>query len=185
MSRSIESVVEEAKILTTLPGFKGYIHDVGGPTANFRYGPCKAVREGKKGVCKERRCLAPQPCKNLICDQSEYVELLEKVAAVPKIKKVFVRSGVRFDYAVYDKDETFIDILAKKHVSGQLKTAPEHISNNVLRYMENRKFRFTSVSAISILPPASAPDLSSISCRILCPPIPEVRLTMRSIWRYT
>ena len=135
VSRSIESVVEEAKILTSLPGFKGYIHDVGGPTANFRYGPCEAVREGKKGVCKNRRCLAPTPCRNLICDQSEYVELLEKVAAVPKIKKVFVRSGVRFDYAVYDKDETFIDILAKKHVSGQLKTAPEHISNNVLRYM--------------------------------------------------
>lgn len=135
VSRSIESVVEEARILTTLPGFKGYIHDVGGPTANFRYGPCKAVREGKKGVCKDRRCLAPEPCKNLICDQSEYVELLERVAALPRVKKVFVRSGVRFDYAVYDKDEGFIDILARKHVSGQLKTAPEHISDNVLRYM--------------------------------------------------
>ena len=135
VSRSIESVVEEARLLTALPGFKGYIHDVGGPTANFRYGPCEAVREGKKGVCKERRCLAPKPCKNLICDQSEYVELLEKVAAVPKIKKVFVRSGVRFDYAVYDKDERFIDVLTRKHVSGQLKTAPEHISDKVLRYM--------------------------------------------------
>lgn len=103
--------------------------------ANFRYGRAKPYARAKKASARKRRCLAPQPCKNLICDQSEYVELLEKVAAVPKIKKVFVRSGVRFDYAVYDKDETFIDILAKKHVSGQLKTAPEHISNNVLRYM--------------------------------------------------
>ncbi len=135
VSRSIESVVEEARLLTTLPGFKGYIHDVGGPTANFRYGPCEAVRDGKKGVCKERRCLAPKPCKNLVCDHSEYVELLEKVAALPKVKKVFVRSGVRFDYAIYDKDHSFINVLVRKHVSGQLKTAPEHISNNVLKYM--------------------------------------------------
>ena len=135
VSRSIESVTEEARLLTTLPGFKGYIHDVGGPTANFRYGPCEAVRDGKKGVCKERRCLAPTPCKNLVCDHSEYVELLSKVASVPKIKKVFVRSGVRFDYAVYDKDDLFIKKLVTNHVSGQLKTAPEHISNNVLKYM--------------------------------------------------
>ena len=135
VSRSIESVVEEARLLTTLPGFKGYIHDVGGPTANFRYGPCEAVREGKKGICKDRRCLAPTKCKNLVCDHSEYVELLEKVAALPKIKKVFVRSGVRFDYAIYDKDDTFINTLVTKHVSGQLKTAPEHISDNVLAYM--------------------------------------------------
>ncbi len=135
VSRSIESVVEEARLLTTLPGFKGYIHDVGGPTANFRYSPCKAVREGKKGVCKDRRCLAPKPCPNLVCDHSEYMELLERVASLPKVKKVFIRSGVRFDYAVYDKDSGFIELLAKKHVSGQLKTAPEHISNRVLRLM--------------------------------------------------
>ena len=135
VSRSIASVVEEARLLTTLPRFKGYIHDVGGPTANFRYGPCKAVRDGVKGVCKNRRCLAPEPCKNLICDESEYVELLEKVAALPKVKKVFVRSGVRFDYALYDKDEAFIESLVRKHVSGQLKTAPEHISDHVLSLM--------------------------------------------------
>ena len=139
VSRSIESVVEEARLLTTLKGFKGYIHDIGGPTANFRYGPCKAVRDGTRGVCKERRCLAPEPCKNLICDHSEYVELLEKVAALPGVKKVFVRSGVRFDYAVYDKDSTFIDVLVRKHVSGQLKTAPEHVSDNVLSYMGKPK----------------------------------------------
>ena len=121
VSRSIESVEAEAKLLTTLPGFKGYIHDIGGPTANFRYGPCKAVREGKKGICKNRRCLAP--------------ELLDRVSEIKGIKKVFVRSGVRFDYAVYDKDDTFLKRLVTKHVSGQLKVAPEHISDRVLKYM--------------------------------------------------
>jgi len=135
VSRSIESVEAEAKLLTTLPGFKGYIHDVGGPTANFRYGPCKAVREGKKGVCKNRRCLAPEPCKNLVVDHSEYVELLDRVSAIKGVKKVFVRSGVRFDYAVYDKDDTFLRRLVTKHVSGQLKVAPEHISDKVLLRM--------------------------------------------------
>lgn len=135
VSRSEESVIEEAKLLTTLPGFKGYIHDVGGPTANFRYGPCKAVREGKKGICKNRRCLAPEPCKNLIIDHTEYVHLLEKLSEIPKVKKVFVRSGVRFDYAIYDKNDAFLKRLVSHHVSGQLKVAPEHISNKVLSYM--------------------------------------------------
>ena len=128
-------MLAEAELLTTLPGFKGYIHDVGGPTANFRYGPCKAVREGKKGVCKNRRCLAPEPCKNLIVDHTEYVQLLEKLSAIPKVKKVFVRSGVRFDYAIYDKNDAFLKRLVNHHVSGQLKVAPEHISDRVLRHM--------------------------------------------------
>ena len=135
VSRSEESVIAEAELLTTLPGFKGYIHDVGGPTANFRYGPCKAVREGKKGVCKNRRCLAPEPCKNLIVDHTEYVRLLEKLSAIPKVKKVFVRSGVRFDYAIYDKNDAFLKRLVNHHVSGQLKVAPEHISDKVLMQM--------------------------------------------------
>ncbi|MBP3580206.1 MAG: YgiQ family radical SAM protein, partial [Clostridia bacterium] len=135
VSRSKESVLAEARLLTTLKGFKGYIHDVGGPTANFRYGPCKAVRDGKKGVCKNRRCLAPEPCKNLLVDHSEYVEILEEMSKIPKIKKVFVRSGVRFDYAIYDKSDAFIKRLVKYHVSGQLKVAPEHISDKVLSYM--------------------------------------------------
>lgn len=135
VSRSEESVIAEAELLTTLPGFKGYIHDVGGPTANFRYGPCKAVREGKKGICKNRRCLAPEPCKNLIIDHTEYVHLLEKLSEIPKVKKVFVRSGVRFDYAIYDKNDAFLKRLVSHHVSGQLKVAPEHISNKVLLYM--------------------------------------------------
>ncbi len=135
VSRSEESVIAEAELLTTLPGFKGYIHDVGGPTANFRYGPCKAVREGKKGICKNRRCLAPEPCKNLIVDHTEYVRLLEKLSEVPKVKKVFVRSGVRFDYAIYDKNDAFLKRLVNYHVSGQLKVAPEHISDRVLTHM--------------------------------------------------
>jgi len=135
VSRSEESVIAEAELLTTLPGFKGYIHDVGGPTANFRYGPCKAVREGKKGICKNRRCLAPEPCKNLIVDHTEYVRLLEKLSSIPKVKKVFVRSGVRFDYAIYDKNDAFLKRLVNHHVSGQLKVAPEHISDRVLTHM--------------------------------------------------
>lgn len=135
VSRSEESVIAEAELLTTLPRFKGYIHDVGGPTANFRYSPCKAVREGKKGICKNRRCLAPEPCKNLIVDHTEYVHLLERLSEIPKVKKVFVRSGVRFDYAIYDKNDAFLKRLVNHHVSGQLKVAPEHISDKVLLNM--------------------------------------------------
>lgn len=136
-SRSEESVLAEAKLLTTLPGFKGYIHDVGGPTANFRYSPCKGVREGKKGVCENRRCLAPKPCKNLVCDHSEYIDLLKKLSRIDGVKKVFVRSGVRFDYLLYDKEHggEFLSELVRNHVSGQLKVAPEHISPRVLRCM--------------------------------------------------
>ncbi|MBR5527886.1 MAG: YgiQ family radical SAM protein [Clostridia bacterium] len=135
VSRSAESVVEEAKLLTTLPRFKGYIHDVGGPTANFRHGPCQAVRDGKKAVCNNRRCLSPTPCKNLIADHTEYIDILRRVSALPKVKKVFVRSGVRFDYVMADKSDAFIRELVSKHVSGQLKVAPEHISPRVLSYM--------------------------------------------------
>lgn len=135
VSRSKESVLAEAKLLTTLPRFKGYIHDVGGPTANFRYGPCKDVRDGKRGVCNNRRCLAPALCKNLIVDHTEYVDILREMRKIPGIKKVFVRSGVRFDYVVADKDNTFLNELVRNHVSGQLKVAPEHISAKVLSKM--------------------------------------------------
>lgn len=136
-SRSIESVIEEVELLTTLPGFKGYIHDIGGPTANFRTGPCKAVADGKKGVCANRRCLTPEPCKNLITDHSEYIELLQRASAVKGVKKVFVRSGIRHDYVMADKryGNRFIEVLAKRHVSGQLRTAPEHICPEVLTLM--------------------------------------------------
>ena len=132
-SRSIDSVVEEAKKITESPRFKGYIHDIGGPTANFRYPSCD--HQSKHGVCANRKCLAPTPCKNLKVDHSEYVELLRRVSALPKVKKVFIRSGIRFDYMLCDKDETFFKELVKNHVSGQLKVAPEHCCDNVLGYM--------------------------------------------------
>ena len=132
-SRSIESVVEEAKLITSMPDFKGYIHDIGGPTANFRYPACKKQLE--KGVCSNRKCLVPTPCPNLIADHSEYIELLKAVESLPKVKKVFIRSGIRFDYMLADKDDTFFKKLVKDHVSGQLKVAPEHCSSGVLKYM--------------------------------------------------
>lgn len=136
-SRSIDSVIEEVSLLTTLPNFKGYIHDIGGPTANFRTGPCSAVAEGKKGVCDHRRCLTPKPCPNLTVDHSEYIELLKRAAAVKGVKKVFVRSGIRHDYVMADKvyGDTFIKELAREHTSGQLRTAPEHICPEVLTLM--------------------------------------------------
>ncbi len=132
-SRSIESVVEEAKKLTDLPDFKGYIHDVGGPTANFRAPACKKQLEA--GVCTNRKCLSPSPCKNLIVDHGEYMELLEKIEALPGVKKVFIRSGIRFDYLLADPDESFFKKLVRDNVSGQLKVAPEHCSDAVLSLM--------------------------------------------------
>ena len=132
-SRSVQSVVEEARLLTTLPDFKGYIHDVGGPTANFRHPACE--KQLKSGVCPNRRCLVPKPCPNLNADERDYVELLEAVEALPGIKKVFIRSGIRFDYMLADKREDFFRKLVRDHVSGQLKVAPEHCSENVLRHM--------------------------------------------------
>jgi uncharacterized radical SAM protein YgiQ len=113
--------------------FKGYIHDVGGPTANFRYPACK--KQLKDGVCTNRKCLAPTPCPNLEVDHTEYIELLKKIEELPKVKKVFIRSGIRFDYMIYDKSDAFFRKLVKDHVSGQLKVAPEHCSSEVLKYM--------------------------------------------------
>ena len=132
-SRSIDSVVAEAKKITESPRFKGYINDIGGPTANFRYPSCDKQLKG--GVCANRKCLAPTPCKNLKVNHEEYVELLRKVSALPKVKKVFIRSGIRFDYLIYDKDDTFFRELVKNHVSGQLKVAPEHCCDTVLTHM--------------------------------------------------
>ena len=133
VSRSIDSCVEETKKIVTVPNFKGYIHDVGGPTANFRYASCK--QQEKTGICANRKCLAPIPCKNLKVDHSEYIRLLKAIESVPGVKKVFIRSGIRFDYLVYDKNEEFFKKLVRDHVSGQLKVAPEHCSSNVLHYM--------------------------------------------------
>lgn len=132
-SRSKESIVKEAKLLTTLPNFKGYIHDIGGPSANFRFPSCKGQED--RGLCKGKKCLAPTPCKNLIADQSEYLDILRTVRELPKVKKVFVRSGIRFDYMLEDKSEEFFKELVKYHVSGQLKVAPEHCSASVLDKM--------------------------------------------------
>lgn len=132
-SRSKESIVREAKLLTTLPNFKGYIHDIGGPTANFRFPSCKGQEE--RGLCKGKKCLAPYPCKNLQADQQEYLDILRTVREIPKVKKVFVRSGIRFDYMLCDKNEDFFKELVRHHVSGQLKVAPEHCSAAVLDKM--------------------------------------------------
>lgn len=132
-TRSHESLIEEAKQMTKAPDFKGYIHDVGGPTANFRQPACE--KQKKYGVCTNKQCLFPKPCENLNASHKDYVELLRKLRKIPGVKKVFVRSGIRFDYLLADKDDTFLQELCKYHVSGQLKVAPEHISDNVLRYM--------------------------------------------------
>ena len=129
-TRSHESIIEEAKIITQDPEFKGYIHDVGGPTANFRAPACQKQLE--KGACPNKQCLFPTPCKNLEVDHKDYIELLRKLRELPKVKKVFIRSGIRFDYLMADKDKTFLRELCEHHVSGQLKVAPEHISNTVL-----------------------------------------------------
>ena len=132
-ARSEESVLKEAKLLTELPDFKGYIHDVGGPTANFRHPSCE--KQIQHGLCKGKKCLAPTPCKNLHVDHSEYLALLRKLRKLPKIKRVFVRSGLRYDYIMCDKDDTFFRELVRYHVSGQLKVAPEHCANGVLDKM--------------------------------------------------
>ncbi|EJX04927.1 radical SAM domain-containing protein, partial [gut metagenome] len=125
-ARSHESIIREAKILTQMPGFKGYIHDVGGPTANFRHPSC--AKQLKYGVCRDRQCLFPSPCPNIDADHSDYISLLQKLRALPGVKKVFIRSGIRFDYLLADKNLDFLDQLCRYHVSGLLKVAPEHIS---------------------------------------------------------
>ncbi len=132
-ARSQESIIDEAKKMIEEPDFKGYIHDVGGPTANFRKPACQKQME--HGACKNKQCLFPEPCKNMEVDHRDYIELLRKLRSLPKVKKVFVRSGVRFDYALADKDDTFIRELCEHHISGQLRVAPEHVSDNVLRLM--------------------------------------------------
>ena len=132
-SRSKESILAEGKLLTKLPGFKGYIHDVGGPTANFREPAC--AKQLKCGACRDRQCLFPQPCKNMKADHREYIEILRDLRAVEGVKKVFVRSGIRFDYVLKDTKSGFLNELVRHHISGQLKVAPEHVSPRVLSYM--------------------------------------------------
>ena len=134
-SRSEGSLVKEAEALTRDPAFKGYIHDVGGPTANFRHPACP--KQTKSGVCPDRQCIGHDPCPVMKAhaDQKEYVHLLRRLRQVPGVKKVFVRSGVRFDYALFDKDDSFLKELVQHHVSGQLKVAPEHVSERTLAAM--------------------------------------------------
>jgi len=132
-TRSHESLIKEAERMTHDPDFKGYIHDVGGPTANFRHKSC--AKQDKYGVCTNKQCLFPEPCRNLKVDHKDYVELLRKLEAVPGVKKVFIRSGIRFDYVMADSSDEFLKELCEKHISGQLRVAPEHVSDNVLRMM--------------------------------------------------
>ncbi len=132
-TRSKESIINEAKLLTSLPDFKGYIHDIGGPTANFRRPSCDG--QESRGLCKGKKCLAPEICPNLKSNHSEYLDILRAVRALPKVKKVFIRSGIRYDYMLADKDDSFFRELVAHHVSGQLKVAPEHCSAAVLDKM--------------------------------------------------
>lgn len=132
--RSHKSIIQEAILLTRLPGFKGYIHDVGGPTANFRHTSCE--RQLKEGTCRERQCLFPKPCPNLDTDHSDYLRLLREVRTLPGIKKVFIRSGIRYDYLMAGKYQEFLSELCEHHVSGQLKVAPEHVSRSVIEAMQ-------------------------------------------------
>lgn len=132
-TRSHESIINEAVQMTWDKDFKGYIHDVGGPTANFRHTSCE--KQLTKGVCPNKQCLFPKPCRNLKVDHSDYLKLLRKLRELPKVKKVFIRSGIRFDYLMCDKDDTFMREMVEHHISGQLKVAPEHISDNVLKLM--------------------------------------------------
>lgn len=132
-ARSHESLLREAEQMTHDPEFKGYIHDVGGPTANFRHDACE--QQAKRGACPNRDCMGTNPCPNVKVDHNEYVELLRKLRALPGVKKVFIRSGIRFDYLMMDKDKTFFRELCEHHISGQLKVAPEHVNDSVLRLM--------------------------------------------------
>ena len=131
--RSHQSIIEEAKLMTKDPDFKGYIHDVGGPTANFRYPSCN--KQLTRGVCPNRQCLFPKPCGNLTVDHSDYIKLMHELQSIDGVKKVFIRSGIRFDYCMADSDDTFMRELCENHISGQLRVAPEHISDNVLKRM--------------------------------------------------
>ena len=137
-ARSHESVIAEAKQIVQMPGFKGYIHDVGGPTANFRFPSCK--QQEQHGLCKNKRCLFPSACKNLEADHTDYLNLLRELRRIEGIKKVFVRSGLRYDYMMADHNDAFFRELVEHHISGQLKVAPEHMSDNALYYMGKPSF---------------------------------------------
>ena len=136
-ARSQESLIKEARLLTEEPDFKGYIHDVGGPTADFRFPACE--KQTTKGACPNRQCLFPEPCRNLRADHKDYIRLLKRLREIPKVKKVFIRSGIRFDYVLADSSREFLKELCEHHVSGQLKVAPEHVADPVLKRMGKPK----------------------------------------------
>ncbi len=138
-ARSHDSVVKEVEAITKMPDFKGYIHDVGGPTANFRHPACEG--QLKRGACKDKRCLAPDMCPAVKVSHEDYLTLLRRLRQVPGVKKVFIRSGIRYDYLLADPDERFFKELIHHHVSGQLKVAPEHVSDRVLKYMGKPSFK--------------------------------------------
>lgn len=155
--------------MTKAPDFKGYIHDVGGPTADFRHPSCK--KQLTKGVCQNRQCLFPTPCKNLQADHKDYVLLLRKLRDIPGVKKVFVRSGVRFDYVLADPDKTFLRELVKYHVSGQLRVAPEHVSDQVLHYMGKPSHQCTCASWKNLIKQINRHKRISMPYLTSCPPI--------------
>ena len=136
-ARSHESMIKEGQKMTEDPDFKGYIHDVGGPTANFRFPACE--KQLTRGVCKNKQCLFPEPCKDMIVDHKDYIEVLRELRKLPNVKKVFIRSGVRFDYVLSDSSDEFLEELCKYHISGQLRVAPEHVSDSVLKRMGKPK----------------------------------------------
>ena len=146
--------------------------DVGGPTADFRQPSCQ--KQLTKGVCKNKQCLFPTPCKNLTVDHSDYVSLLRKLRKIPGVKKVFIRSGVRFDYVVADRDKTFLRELVEHHVSGQLRVAPEHVSDQVLKYMGNQVTASISSFLRNMMRQTGKQESSSMLSRISCPPIRDV-----------
>ena len=169
--RSEKSVLEEAQKLAAMPNFKGYIHDVGGPTANFRHTSCKKQLE--HGLCKGKKCLAPTPCKALDVDHTEYLQMLRKLRKIKGIKKVFIRSGIRYDYLMEDKNDEFMRELIKHHISGQLKVAPEHCSSAVLDKMGKPHIEAYKAFQKRFYEITKEWTRSSISCLILCHLIPE------------
>ncbi len=176
-NRSKESIVAEAKLMTQQPNFKGYIHDVGGPTGNFRNMSCKKQR--KVGACKERQCLFPDLCPNLVVDHKEYLDILRTVRKLDKVKKVFIRSGVRFDYIMADPDPTFFDEMCQFHISGLLKVAPEHVAPNALHYMGKPQRKVFDSFVERYYAYNRRVEKSSIWCLILCPVIRAVLYRMR------
>ena len=176
-TRSHESILAEARQMVQEKEFKGYIHDVGGPTADFRGPACK--KQLTKGACPNRNCLFPEPCKNMVADHRDYVKLLRELKDIPGVKKVFIRSGIRFDYVLADKDQTFLSELVKDHVSGQLRVAPEHVSNRVLSYMGNRATKYIRNLSAASMRATKRRGSSSTHFRILCRPIRGVTWRMR------